>query len=104
MRHCLLAALSALAVTACSTSGGLDTSGPDIAPPVFDGGRPVEDACGARARTYLVGQQVAEVDLGTLARDVRVIGPDTAVTEDYRPERLNLDVSGAGVILRPWCG
>lgn len=53
---------------------------------------------------YLVGQQVAEVDLRTLSREVRLIRPDTAITEDYRPGRLNLDLDAAGVILRPWCG
>ncbi|WP_297734978.1 I78 family peptidase inhibitor [uncultured Maricaulis sp.] len=111
MTRFLLIALAGLAVTACSTGGhpidGGDTMMPE---PDFSGevdnGEPTDpDAfCGANAMSYLVGQSVDEVDLGTLHGNIRLIYPDTAVTRDYRRERLNLDLSEAGVILRPWCG
>ena len=49
-------------------------------------------------------EQVDEVDLDTLARNVRPIYPETSVTGDYRASRVNLDLTADGVILRVWCG
>ena len=36
--------------------------------------------------------------------DARIIGPDTAVTMDHRPDRLNIEVNGSGIIERVYCG
>lgn len=109
MKHAVLAALAALAVTACSSGGsGMGPSGPALPPPDVDGdsdaAAPDTSPCGAAQMGYLVGQQVEEVDLASLSGHVRLIYPDTAITEDYRPSRLNLDLAESGVILRPWCG
>lgn len=107
MRHFALSALAGLALAACSTAGpGLDPrSGRGEAPaPDFEEGDAGGGSCGAGQMGYLLGQQVAEVDLATLARNVRPIYPDTAITEDYRPDRVNLDLTADGVILRVWCG
>lgn len=113
MKHIVLAALAALAVTACSSGGsGMGPSGPALPPPDMDGdmdgdgdiAAPDSSPCGATQMGYLVGQQVEEVDLASLSGNIRLIYPDTAVTEDYRPARLNLDLAESGVILRPWCG
>ncbi len=62
-----------------------------------------EDACGADDYRGLVGQPLAAV---TLPADLgaRIIGPDTAVTMDFRPERLNIAVDGSGIIERVYCG
>lgn len=107
MRHFASAALSALAVTACSTAGG--GPGPrgvpvDALAPDFDEADRIGGSCGAGEMDYLVGQQVDEVDLDTLARNVRPIYPETSVTGDYRASRVNLDLTADGVILRVWCG
>ena len=111
MKHIVLAALAALAVTACSSGGsGMGPSGPALPPPDMDGdmdgdiAAPDTSPCGATQMGYLVGQQVGEVDLDSLSGHIRLIYPDTAVTEDYSPARLNLDLTESGVILRPWCG
>ena len=112
MKHIVLAALAALAVAACSSGGsGMGPSGPAL-PPDMDGdmdgdgdiAAPDTSPCGATQMGYLVGQQVEEVDLASLSGHIRLIYPDTAVTEDYSPARLNLDLTESGVILRPWCG
>jgi hypothetical protein len=103
MTRILLLALTSLALAACSSTGSLQTSARATAP-VFDGDTDTPDRCGARARGYLIGQRSSEVDLSSLGEGVRVIHPGSAVTEDYRPSRLNLDVSAEDVILRAWCG
>lgn len=40
----------------------------------------------------------------TFPDTTRFIAPDTAITMDYRAERLNFDLDAAGVITRIWCG
>lgn len=58
-----------------------------------------QDTCGASAYRHLIDQNVAAV---TLPEGVRTIGPDTVVTQDFRPDRLNvmLDAEGRIVDLR----
>ena len=62
-----------------------------------------QNTCGADDYGSLVGQPLAAV---TLPADLnaRIIGPDTAVTMDHRPERLNIEVDGRGTIERLYCG
>lgn len=62
-----------------------------------------EDACGAVQYRSLVGANIAAVSLPA-ALDDRVIGPDTAVTMDFVPTRLNIEIDGDGEILRLYCG
>ncbi|MFM2391305.1 MAG: hypothetical protein RLZZ437_2860 [Pseudomonadota bacterium] len=72
-------------------------AGPDV--PVEALG---EDTCNAapwNARTGQPGPTGAEVPPGA-----RVIAPGDAVTEDFSPTRLNIDIDDAGRILRAWCG
>lgn len=38
------------------------------------------------------------------AQSVRVIGPDQAVTMDFRPDRLNLETDAAGKVAKAGCG
>lgn len=108
MKHIALAAVAALSVAACAApGGGLDPLRDHGNIPVPDFAGDVagdETACGAPHMGYLVGQPVSEVDLASLARTVRPIAPGDLVTEDYRPERVNLDLDADGVILRVWCG
>lgn len=97
-----VALVSVIALAACSST---PTMPPDSSmPPPVD--------CGASALSGLTGQQVT----GTTAQDVRVggqevrsagsvrvIGPGQAVTQDFRPDRLNLEVSAAGSLVRAYC-
>lgn len=98
-KHILLPVLGALAVSACAATGTGEA--PVTSLPGYE---PGADTCGARAREYLIGQPVREVDLDSLARLVRPIAPGQPVTMDHRPDRLNLDLDGDGVIVRIWCG
>ena len=105
MKKSVLVIAAGLAVAACSTPADRRAAS-DAPSQTGDAAdvRPAPSPCGAAQMGYLVGQQVDEVDLRTLSGNVRLIYPDTMVTEDYRPGRLNLDLDASGVILRPWCG
>ncbi|GIT92753.1 hypothetical protein JANAI62_30100 [Jannaschia pagri] len=61
------------------------------------------DACGASEYASLVGANIAAVSLPAEVND-RVIGPDTIVTQDYVPTRLNIRTDAQGVILALDCG
>lgn len=63
------------------------------------------DACGAAPLQELVGQELAAFTaLPERTTPTRIIGPDTAVTMDYRPERLNVEHDGDDIITRITCG
>lgn len=62
------------------------------------------DICPASELTELVGGPEDVADTIDYDGPVRVIHPDSVITEDYRPERLNIDVNDAGLIERFWCG
>lgn len=61
------------------------------------------ETCGAAGHQSLVGSQLAAVTLPA-DLDARIIGPDTMVTQDYRPGRLNIAVDESGTITRVYCG
>lgn len=65
---------------------------------------PLEDACGAASLSEFVGQERSALAARTFPDSTRFIAPDTAITMDYRAERLNFDLDGADVIIRIWCG
>lgn len=60
-------------------------------------------SCGGAPLLAAVGGPVAAVQ-ADLPEGARVIAPDSAVTRDFREERINLDVDAAGLVLRVWCG
>ena len=50
-----------------------------------------------------VGQPVSGIQ-ASLPERARVLGPDDIATQDYRIDRLNIYVNGAGIIQRLTCG
>lgn len=54
---------------------------------------PVADACGASKYLGLVGQPSAVLDNMTFAAGTRIIQPNSPVTMDFRPDRLNIEIS-----------
>lgn len=92
-----LLALS-LVMAACAPPA----SEPPAVPPAAEAPGPqtrdeatAQDTCGAGAYRDRVGTNVSEMDVQPGAR---VVGPDTMVTEDFRPDRLNILVDAQGVI------
>lgn len=65
---------------------------------------PEQNACGAAGLQALVGQDMSALAAMTFPAGTRIIEPGTAVTEDYRPDRLNIDVDAGGTITGVWCG
>ena len=60
-------------------------------------------ACNPNGYGTLVGKSIAAITLPA-DRDIRVITPGMAVTLDYNPERLNIEIDQTGVIRRVYCG
>lgn len=61
-------------------------------------------SCGATDQVVLVGGPVAALPRAGGWGTVRVIHPGDAVTEDFSPTRLNVEVDGQDLILRLSCG
>ncbi len=59
--------------------------------------------CQGEAFANSVGQPVSTIQ-ADLPERTRVLGPDDIATQDYRIDRLNVYVNGAGVIQRLTCG
>ncbi len=98
MRHILLPLALPALLAACEVRG---TGLPPLGVPEPD---PVADTCGATGFAYLVGQPKSAVDRMSFPAGTRVILPDTAVTMDYRAERLNILIDGNAVVERVYCG
>jgi hypothetical protein len=88
----MLFALALLGVAACSQGaappeppGEQAAVGPQTAEEAT-----AQDACGASRFQHLVGVLASEIDQRTLPDGTRVITPDMMVTQDFRPERLNV--------------
>lgn len=120
-----LAALAALALSACagpdagspsdppaastpSTSPPPESAMPDdpATPPPADG---LAESCDAEAARRFVGQAATEAVVEQAraaagARSARTLKPGQVVTMEYRAGRLNLDVDADGVITDVRCG
>jgi len=64
---------------------------------------PDQALCGADALQGLVGQPASVLQTMKFGQDTRIIRPDTAVTMDFRPDRLNIDIDRAERISRVYC-
>ncbi len=85
------------AITALSACQLNDTTEPAVAT------APSADACGATELAFVVGMVASDVDFGSRSA-VRIIAPDTAVTMDHNPERLNVNTDKSGQITSLNCG
>lgn len=62
------------------------------------------ERCGAGELQGLVGQPQAVLQTMRFSQLVRVIGYGMAVTMDFSPDRLNIEMGPDGRIARVWCG
>lgn len=65
---------------------------------------PADDSCGATDLAYLVGQAEPAAHSLPAAAPVRILYPDSMRTEDYRPDRINIEIGADGYIDSVWCG
>jgi hypothetical protein len=96
-----------LRVAAVVASAGLAACEP-VAPPGFDRLPPVPDqdgtTCGAEGMQDLLGKDKSVFAAMTFPVGTRIIEPGMAITEDYRPDRLNFSIRNDGRIGQVWCG
>jgi len=94
----LTASLAALALTACSSTGADKMAESTPPPPPA-----MEPSCGADQLGSYVGQPASDEVIAAITawrgdKPMRVIKPGMAVTMDYRPDRLNVQVDENGKI------
>jgi hypothetical protein len=66
-------------------------------------------ACNATPVAWAVGQQAEQDVMGRVWREsgaglIRPIGPGQAVTRDFRPDRVNVEIDAKNTITRVSCG
>ena len=61
-------------------------------------------SCAAEPYRNLVGQPATALERVLIMRQVRLLRPDTMVTMDFRPERINFSINASGVIDDVYCG
>lgn len=60
--------------------------------------------CGADQQQDLIGKTETALKGISFDGPVRIIHPGTAVTKDYRTNRINFDIDENGIITRIYCG
>ena len=65
--------------------------------------QPAEDSCGAEGYQGLLGQPREVANQMTFPAGTRIIGPEDAVTADFRPDRLNIEYGRTGRIDKISC-
>ncbi|WP_159976066.1 MULTISPECIES: I78 family peptidase inhibitor [unclassified Novosphingobium] len=91
-----LPAVVAAALGACSAQ----TPPPEAsAPPATE----MEPGCGADQLAGYVGRKASDDVIASITawrgdKPIRVLKPDSAMTMDYRPDRLNIAVDAKGII------
>ncbi|TGD65691.1 hypothetical protein EYC08_07370 [Tabrizicola sp. WMC-M-20] len=88
MKHAAFAGCLVAALAACQP---VVPDGPDLA------------SCGANALQGLVGQPASVLETMKFGQQTRIIRPDTAVTMDYRVDRLNIEIDRTERISRVHC-
>ena len=101
MRKFFLIAACAAALAACGqTTTPATTETPvaetTVAAPTNAAEATAQDTCGAAAHQALIGTPASAVDLATLPAGTRIVTPETMVTQDFVPARLNITTSTDG--------
>ncbi|WP_019962077.1 I78 family peptidase inhibitor [Woodsholea maritima] len=99
--------LAGLTLSACAaTLGGDNPTQSELVDTDSDGGSGSDIAMGCGDALYqrLVGQAIMEVHQPSLPRPHRIYGQHDMVTQDYRPERLNIVVDPQDRVHRVYCG
>ncbi|MCK4711581.1 MAG: hypothetical protein KAT26_01745 [Marinosulfonomonas sp.] len=85
-----LTVLALLTLTACEV-------------PAFTADETTND-CDAAGYQSLIGQSADILASMTFPAPIRIIKPGMAVTMDYSPDRLNVDLDAQNRITHFWCG
>ncbi len=102
MRKFFLIATCAAALAACGETTVSTPAAPETevaeapAAPTNAAEATAQDTCGAAAHLALVGTSASAIDLATLPAGTRIVTPETMVTQDFVPARLNITTSTDG--------
>lgn len=96
-----------LLATACTPPAAEDqpetpAQAPAAAAPTTREEATAQDTCGAAAYRGMIGTPLAATTFPATP-NIRVIQPDTVVTQDFRADRLNVIVDASGVITALEC-
>ena len=109
LRTLLFAATAGLALSACATPPGSGNGTADTATPPPTDAEETTMTCDAEKGQWAVGKLadealVAKVKADTGSDRYRVIPPDTAVTMDYREDRVNIETDADNRVIAVRCG
>lgn len=95
--------LTTLSIAACVSAP------PAAAPESATSDRPGSGRCNAEPVQWAVGQEGSQANMGRVWREsgaglIRPIGPNQAVTMDFREDRVNVTLDGANRITKVSCG
>jgi len=99
MRKFFLIAACAAALAACGETTVSTPAAPETVvaeAPTNAAEATAQDTCGAAAHLALVGTSASAIDLATLPAGTRIVTPETMVTQDFVPARLNITTSTDG--------
>ena len=85
-------------LAACSTQAPAPINLPDPLPVG------AADTCGAMPFGYLIGQDATALEKVLILRQVRVIRPLDAISQDLRPARINFNIGADERIRTITCG
>lgn len=102
----LFIACAVLALAACgqttSTEAPPVTTEPVAAAPMTAAEATAQDTCGAAQYRSMIGTNIAAVSFPADS-GIRIIQPDTMVTQDFSAQRLNVIVDASGIITSLEC-
>lgn len=100
MKHALpvliAAAFAGPVLSACTLTEPAETTSPQTVEQA--------DTCGAKSYAGLVGKPASDPAVPPASRMVRHIRPNSIVTMDFSPSRLNIDIDVKDVITGLRCG
>lgn len=88
-----LAMLAACAQPETATMADTDAAPPAASEPALPqtaDEATAQDTCGMAAFAHLIGTPAADIDQASLPAGARIITPESMVTQDFSPQRLNI--------------
>lgn len=99
--NALIALAATLGLAACAAQMDAETGTAEAAPVE---GEEIAMACGADMLQPMIGQPEGEIHESSLPHPYRIIHPGQAVTMDYNPNRLNIEINEEGRVEAVECG
>ena len=103
MRKLFVTAACVMALTACGQTTDPATSETPVAETTTTPAAPTnaaeataQDTCSAAAHAALVATPASAINLATLPAGTRIVTPETMVTQDFVPTRLNVTTGTDG--------